>query len=128
MLERAQAASYDLLDLVRRAGHDRGCPKAKYQTDEMQCDCTVASKYRLVRQTLIDLSKAAEPHEAVCQAVVTGNSEDCDCKPKVVPDAVECMHPDCRMIYRIDPEDAKGDLCANCGNQSVRFVRIEVIR
>lgn len=40
----------------------------------------------------------------------------------------ECMSETCGVIMRADEADLKGDLCANCGEQSVRLVRIEVIR
>lgn len=46
----------------------------------------------------------------------------------LVPNAYECHAEGCHAIGRIDPEDLDGDTCPNCGNQSVTFVRIEVIR
>lgn len=109
-LEQAQSASIALNALVQRVRHREGCTQTSIQTDEFACTCPVSAQYRLIRQVLIDLSKA-EPHEAVCQAVVTGIEESCDCKPEPEYEwGVEYQHTTGVVHVATKEEHARGVL------------------
>lgn len=50
--QRLVEASWKARELALRAKHDRGCNKARSQTDEFNCNCSVAEVYREIVLTL----------------------------------------------------------------------------